>query len=206
MVSGMLFSSTKTFAQQQAVDKLAQAMTDSLSYLQLTAEQKTQALDLNKTAASSLIELGKKAKQDTSLKGKALVQQVMGVMKTRNEALTKIFTPDQQKLYQQHKIQQLADLQTKMMTTQLDLTEQQVPKVYQINLEETGEMMQDVEKLKASKGKFQKMKAAKELKSDSKSKDKSLKKILTEVQYAEYEKNKEAMHSAMKEKMKERKN
>lgn len=193
-------------AQQQAVDKLAHAMTDSLAYLQLTSQQTGSALGLNKTAATSLVQLAQKAKTDTSFKGKALCQQVMGVMKQRNAGLTKLLTPDQQKTYQQHQLQQLAELQTKMMTAQLDLTDQQVPQVYQVNLKETGEMLQDVEKLKSSERKLQKMKAAKGAKSDMKDKDKEMKKILSADQYTKYEKNKEAMQAAMKQKMEEKKN
>lgn len=192
-------------AQQQAVSKLAQNMTDSLAYLQLTDQQKTSALGLNTTAATSLVQLAQKAKQDTSFKGKALCQQVMGVMKQRNAGLTKMLTPDQQGLYKQHQVQQLADLQTKMMTTQLDLTDEQVPQVYSLNLKETGEMMQDMQKVQDSKRKLQKLRAAKSLKSDSGDKDKAMKKILSEDQYAKYEKNKEAMQAAMKEKMQEKK-
>ncbi|MFL9483200.1 hypothetical protein ACI6Q2_10525 [Chitinophagaceae bacterium LWZ2-11] len=190
---------------QSPVDKMAQKMTDSLAYLQLTDQQKSQALGFNTTAATSLIQLTQKAKQDTTLKGKALAKQVMGVMKQRNTSLKALLTPDQQKLYQAHQIEQMAELQTKMMTTQLDLTDAQVPQVYQINLKETGEMMSDAEKLKAANKKFAKFKAAKALKSDSKDKDKALKKILSPDQYDKYEKNAEEMQAEMKEKMKEKK-
>jgi len=201
----LLFASPQVKAQQDAVSKLAQAMTDSLAYLQLTDQQKPNALSLNTTAATSLVQLAQKAKQDTSLKGKALAQQVMGVMKQRNAGLKKMLTPDQQKVFQQHQLEQLAELETKMMTAQLDLTDAQVPQVYAINLKSTGEMMQDVQKVQGSKRKLQKMRAAKSLKSDSGDKDKQLKKILSEDQYAKYEKNKQAMQAAMKEKMQEKK-
>src|SRR6478736_2017589 len=187
---------------QEPVDKLAQAMTDSLAYLQLNDQQKGEAHGFNKTAATSLVQLMQKAKEDTSFKGKALAQQVMGVMKKRNDALVKILTPDQQKLYDQHKLEQIAELQTKMMATQLALTEEQVPQVYKVNLKETGEMMQGMEKVKESNRKLQKARAAKSVKSDSADKDKALKKILTPEQY---DKNKEAMQAAIKEKMQEKK-
>jgi Spy/CpxP family protein refolding chaperone len=129
----------------------------------------------------------------------------MGIMKQRNAGLTKLLTPDQQKLYQAHKVDQMADVQTKVMTAQLNLTDAQVPQVYQINKKETAEMMQDMGNLKGAKGKLGKMKAAKSLKGDSKDKDKAMKKILTADQYTVYEKNQEQMKAAMKEKMKEKK-
>ncbi|MBN9299493.1 MAG: hypothetical protein J0I41_21005 [Filimonas sp.] len=190
---------------QQATDKLAQALTDSLGYLQLSDAQKTQALGFNKTAAASLVQTAQKAKQDTTFKGKAVAKQVMGIMKQRNTALTGILNDDQKKLMQAHKIEQAAELQTKMMTAQLDLTDEQVPQVYQVNLKETQEMMGDAAKLKGAKRKLQKFKAAKALKSDSKDKDKELKKILTSDQYSKYEKSEQEMQAMMKEKMKEKK-
>jgi hypothetical protein len=190
---------------QGAVDKAAKVMTDSLAYLNLTDAQKTEAMGFNKTAATALGQLAKKAQQDTSLHGKALAKQVMGIMKQRNVSLGKILNADQTKLFQEHKLQQMAELQTKVMTTQLNLTEAQVPQVYQVNLKSTKEMMEDMGKLKEASGKFKKMKAAKGMKSDSKDKDKEMKKILNADQYAKYEKNKEEMQAAMKEKMQEKK-
>jgi hypothetical protein len=201
----MAFTISLAEGQDVMVSKIATAMTDSLAYLQLTAQQKTNAQALNTTAATSLVQIAQKAKADTSFKGKAVAQQVMGIMKQRNAGLTKMLTPDQLKLFEEHRLQQMAELQTKMMTAQLDLTDAQVPQVYAINLESTREMMEGMEKVQDSKRKLQKARAAKSIKSDSKDKDKELKKILSQDQYAKYEKNKEAMQAAMKEKMKEKK-
>ena len=191
--------------QSQAVSKLAHNMTDSLAYLQLTDKQKQDALGLNTTAAGSLVYLKQKAKVDTTLTGPTLYKQVIGIMQTRNKGLSAILVPDQQKLLAQHEAEQMADLETKMMTTQLDLTVQQVPQVYQVNLVETTAMMGDMAKLQGAKGKLAKYKDAKALKSDSKDKDEAMKKILSGSQYTIYEKNKEAMQAEMKQKMQEKK-
>lgn len=207
LVAALLLLGNNVMAQQPsgAADKIAKRMTDSLSYLSLTPQQTTSAQALNETAASALVQTVKKAKTDTSFHGKVLAQQVMGIMKQRNTGLTKLLTPEQQKLYQAHKIDQMADVQTKVMTAQLDLTDVQVPQVYQINKKKTAEMMKDMGNLKEAKGKLGKLKAAKSLKGDSKDKDKAMKKILTADQYTIYEKNQEQMKAAMKEKMKEKK-
>lgn len=190
---------------QSSASKIAKVMTDSLAYLQLTSKQASDALSLNTTAATALIQTGKKAKTDTTFRGKALAQQVMGIMKQRNAGLQKMLTPDQLKMYEQHNIERMADLQTKIMTEQLDLTEAQIPQVYRINLKETAEMMGDVSKLQDANGKLGKIKAAKSLKGDSKDKDKALKQILSSNQYSIYEKNKEEMQQAIKARMKEKK-
>jgi hypothetical protein len=187
---------------QGKIDKIAAAMTDSLSYLSLTSQQKSQVTGFNKTAATSLGQLMQKAKKDTSMQGGAITKQVMAIMKQRNDALKKMLTPDQAKSYAQHQAQQLAELQTKIMTTQLDLTDAQIPQAYSINLKSTQEMMADMDKLQDASGKLKKFKAAKGLKSDSGAKDKEMKKILSPDQYTKYQKNKEEMQAAMKEKMK----
>jgi hypothetical protein len=70
LLSIMLCGTYRAAAQTGATDKAAKAMTDSLTYLNLTPQQQTQALSLDKTAATSIDSLAKKAKQDTSLHGK----------------------------------------------------------------------------------------------------------------------------------------
>lgn len=205
LMTAMLMLIGSTAMAQDAVSKVAKNMTDSLAYLQLTPTQTTSAEALNTTAATSLVQTAKKAKTDTSFRGKALAQQVMGIMKQRNSGLQKLLTPDQTKLYQAHKISQMADVQTKIMTAQLSLTDAQVPQVYDINKKATADMMQDAEKLKGAKGKLGKLKSAKSLKGDSKDKDKDLKKILTPDQYSIYEKHEQEMKDAIKAKMKEKK-
>jgi len=118
-------------------------------------------LALNKTAANSLLQPAQKAKQDTSFKGSALCHQVMAVVKKRNTGLQPMLTPDQQKLFGQQQLEQMADLQNKMMKTQLDLTDQQVPQVYRLNLQSTTQMMADMNKLQDDQRKLAKMRDAK---------------------------------------------
>lgn len=192
-------------AQEQVIDKLATAMTDSLSYLQLTDQQISDVRGLNKNAATSLAEVTQKAKKDTSFKGKALTQQVMSIMNTRNEGLESMLTQDQKKIYEEHKAEQLAELQTKMMISQLNLNDQQIPQVYQINLESIREMLENVSDAKEATRKMEKVRTARSIKSDSKDKDKQLKKILSPDQFNKYEQSKEAQQAAIKEKMNEKK-
>jgi hypothetical protein len=187
-----------------AIKKITKVMTDSLGYLGLTSNQKTQVSGFNKTAATSLRDLGKKAKTDTSLHGRVLIGHVLDIMKQRNDELKKILTPDQAKLFQQHQAQQLADLQTKMMTTQLDLTEKQIPQVYDINLKSTQAILANMPNVRDG-NEFKKIKAGNDLKVALKDKDKEMKKILSPDQYTKYEKNKTEMQAAIKERMKKKK-
>jgi hypothetical protein len=189
-------------AQDVKPEDMAQAMTDNLSFLQLTDQQTTNVMALNKTAAQSLIQLAQKAKTDTTFKGKPLLQQVMGVMKKRNTGLSKVLSPNQLDAFQVHRIEQMADLQTRMMIVQLDLTDDQIPQVYDLNLAEAGNMIGDVENIQDSKNKWQKAKAGKTLKKDIKDKDEAMKQILSPNQYTVYEQNKAAIIAALKEKKK----
>ena len=70
LISITLLPAQRVWA-QGVTDKIAQKMTDSLAYLNLTDQQKTQATGFNKTAATSFVQLKQKMKQDTTLKGKA---------------------------------------------------------------------------------------------------------------------------------------
>jgi len=58
----------KTIAQETGlVTKMAQIMTNSLRYLQLTDQLKIEAMSLNTTGATGLVQTPQKAKADTSL-------------------------------------------------------------------------------------------------------------------------------------------
>src|ERR1700761_1939572 len=127
----LMVAGTDVIAQSSATaGKIAKAMADSLAYLQLTSDQKPTADKLNNTAASALIQAAKKAKTDTSFQGKALAGQVIGIMKQRNAGLQKILNPEQQKLFQEHQVAKMEDVQTKIMTAQLDLSDTQIQQVY----------------------------------------------------------------------------
>jgi len=90
--------------------------------------------------------------------------------------------------------EQRAKMQTSMMKTKLQLDTVQVVKVQAINLA-AAQKMDPV--IKGDGGKFAKFRQMKEIES---TKDKELKKVLTDAQYKQYE----AAKDEMKEKMKER--
>jgi len=182
--------------QPGAVEKISQSMTDSIAYLGLSVQQSNDAHQLNKVAATSLLQLGQKAKQDPSFKGTPLFEQVIAVMKKRNDGLAKILTAGQEKLLLKHKTQNIAELQTRMMAAQLDLAEEQVPMVYKCNLRETIWIMQPAEQ--SATNDTEKRQVIRALKAQSFQKDRALKQILTNEQYAIYEQNKHAMMEANK--------
>jgi hypothetical protein len=103
------------YGQSQTVTKMAQAMTDSLSYLQLTDRQQPDILGLNTTAAGSLLHLKQKAKTEKALRGSGLFNQVTRIMQMRNKALSALLSPDQKKLFAQHVPEEMAAMKLRML-------------------------------------------------------------------------------------------
>lgn len=91
-----------------------------------------------------------------------------------------------------------AQMQTNYMKESLTLTNEQVPRIEEINLKYSRKM-QDA--YNSGGGKLQRLK---KMKSISQEKDKEMKGALNPTQYATYEKNKEAMKDKMRERAKER--
>lgn len=193
-------------AQKEQITKIARVMTDTMTrQLSLSEKQAAPVQSANETAVAQLLQLAQQKTQDTTLQGSALVKQVMGIIKQRDEAVQKLLTPDQMKRYEELKTERMADLQTQMMRTQLDLTEEQVPKVYKINYKYAKIMKANMQKVKESERRRQKAQAAKSAKADSAEKDKELKAVLNPEQYKVYEKNKQEMQAAIRQKMQEKK-
>lgn len=90
-----------------------------------------------------------------------------------------------------------AEMQTEYMKESLSLTEQQVPKINEINLK-YARKMQDA--YASETRKFQRLK---KLKRVSEEKDVELKKVLDSNQYETYARNKEAMKEKMRARAKE---
>ncbi|WP_295654765.1 hypothetical protein [uncultured Mucilaginibacter sp.] len=97
--------------------------------------------------------------------------------------------------------EQRTNLQTKMMTSKLNLDTVTSQKVYAINLK-ANQKLDPLLKGDASGGRFAKLRQMKSIEDD---KDKELKKVLNPDQYKQYEAMKEEMKEKMKEKMQEKK-
>jgi hypothetical protein len=91
-----------------------------------------------------------------------------------------------------------AQMQTDYMKENLTLTEDQVPRVHEVNLK-YSQKMQDA--YNSGGGKLQKLK---KMKGINQEKDKEIKRVLTSSQYATYEKHREEMKEKMRARIKER--
>lgn len=95
--------------------------------------------------------------------------------------------------------EQRAQVQTNLMKTKLQLSEEQTTKVAAINLK-YAQKMEPV--IKGDGGKLAKFREVKKI---NEQKDGELKQVFTEEQYATYEKAKEQMKEEMKKKIQEKK-
>lgn len=91
-----------------------------------------------------------------------------------------------------------AQMQTDYMKESLTLSDDQLPRIKEINLK-YAQKMQDVYNSTSSK-----MQKFKQMKSIGQDKDKELKGVLNSTQYATYEKNKEEMKEKIKARIKEK--
>lgn len=94
--------------------------------------------------------------------------------------------------------EQRAQIQTNLMKTKLQLSEEQTTKVAAINLKYARQMEPVI------KGDGGKLAKYREVKKINEQKDAELKQVFTEEQYATYEKAKEQMKEEMKKKIKEK--
>lgn len=203
---GIIRSAQAQDTRQAKVTQIAKAMTDTMTrQLSLSKEQATSVQPINETAVTQLLELSQKKAQDSTLKGETLAKQVMGIIKQRDEAVQKLLTTEQKTRYEEVKTERMADLQTQMMRAQLDLTEEQAPKVYAINYKYAKIMKANMQKVKENERRRGKVKAARNAKEDSAEKDREMKAVLSSAQYETYQKNKQEMQAAIKQKMQEKK-
>lgn len=109
------------------------------------------------------------------------------------------FAQDKTDMMKNSTPEQRAKMLTSMMKTKLQLDTVQVVKVLAINLA-AAQKMEPV--IKGDGGRFAKFRQAKEIES---TKDKELKKVLTDAQYKQYEAGKDEMKEKMKERLQEKK-
>lgn len=198
----MIVCHSLVWCQDNQIDQLTYRMTDSLSYLQLSDKQHNQAFQINKSAATSLLHLEHISMQDSSINEREFIQQVIMIHKERNQSLLKILTGEQQELFVDHRAERLAELQTHIMISSLHLTEEQIPEVYRINLSKADEILRNADELKNSRSRTERMNVARSLRTNMKEKDSELKVILSNDQYSEYQRSREIIYAAVKERAK----
>jgi len=148
---GALALSTSAIAQDTATSntqKVAQYSTDNLtSELNLTADQVPKVQKVNVASAEAMKKLLQKYGSDTSMAStQALAKGMVAEIRANQTALKKILTPAQWTLHQQHKAERLAQTQTEIMASELNLTRQQILDVSRINMEGANQLVAALDK------------------------------------------------------------
>jgi len=125
------------------VTQVAQYATDKLkSELNLTADQIPKVQQINYAGAKKLQELLKKYDADTSAASdKALARGVITARRAQQTELKKVLTPAQWTLHQQHKAENLAQSQTEIMASDLNLSRRQILDVSKINQDGANQLV-----------------------------------------------------------------
>jgi len=152
-MAAALAVSTSAVAQDTAtttsnVQRVAQYSTDKLkSELNLTADQVPKVQKINVASTEAMQKLLAKYGSDTSAAASsALAKGMVAEIRSNQTALKKVLTPAQWTLHQQHKAERLAQTQTELMASDLNLTRQQILDVSRINLDGANQLVAALDK------------------------------------------------------------
>ncbi|AZA83037.1 hypothetical protein C1637_17135 [Chryseobacterium lactis] len=186
-------------AQIASVSTIAETMTTNLDYLNLTDNQKNKVLYFNKFAADALNALDKKVGDNSNiLNNKAITSELIGIMVQRDTSLRDILTPDQESQFEKNRVKELTSFRTLVMVPLLDLTDQQVPKVYDINLKSVQAMQDDLDKRNKSKRATSDQDARRIITNQFKNADKDFEAILSPSQITIYKNNEQLLIDAVR--------
>jgi len=206
LLTGLLTSAAQAQGMgQEIVEKTANRQTDKMkTELNLTPDQAQKVSQINMNEARGFQRAFGKYKGSADKRG--MIKEVLAVNKTREMQLRKVLTPQQWQMRQTNKPERVARMMTRMMTLQLNLTDQQVPEVEQINLTAAREMQSEVGSAGNLRGKplRERLRTVGDIKSAMEERDRSLQKVLTPEQWAIYHESHEEMKGIMREKLQER--
>ncbi|MCQ9642096.1 hypothetical protein MP478_22150 [Chryseobacterium sp. WG14] len=186
-------------AQMGSTNSIAAAMTSKMDYLNLTESQTNKALYFNKVAAESLDALDEKVGDNSNiLNNKAISSELIGIMVQRDKSLRTILTPEQMTKFEANRIKELAGYRTLVMISLLDLTDEQIPKAYTINLKAAEGMQNDLDKRNNSNKKTNDQEARRIITDGFKSVDKDFETILSPSQLKIYKDNEQLLIDAVK--------
>jgi len=190
---------------QEMAEKTANRQTTMMkTELNLTPDQAQKVSQINMTEVRGFQQVFGKYKGSGDKRG--MVKQALAVNKAREMQLQKVLTPQQRQMRQANKPERTARMMTRMMTLQLNLTDQQIPEVEQINLTAAREMQSELGSAGNLRGKSlrETLRTVGDIKSAMKERDQSLQKVLTPEQWMTYQESHEEMKEIMGEKLRER--
>jgi hypothetical protein len=206
LLAGLLTAAAPAQAMgQEIAEKVANRQTDRMkTELNLNAEQAQKVSEINLTEARKFHEMFVKYRGGADKKG--MIKDALEINRSREAQLQKVLTPQQWQRRQANKSERAARMMTRMMTLQLDLTDQQIPQVEQINLEAARVIIGELGSAAALRGKpaREKLRTIADIRSTMEDRDQSLQKVLTPEQWRTYEQDREEMKEILRERLRER--
>lgn len=203
LITGLLITAAQAQGMgQEMVEKMANKQTARMkTELNLTPDQVQKVSQINMTEVRGFQQAFGKGSADKQ----GMIQEALAVNKTREMELQQVLTPQQWQMLQAKKPERTARMLTRMMTFQLNLTDQQIPQVEQINLTAVRGMQSEM----ASAGNLQgkpmrdKLRAVRDVKSALEERDQSLRRVLTPAQWGTYQESEQEMKEMMRQKLQE---
>jgi hypothetical protein len=190
---------------QEIAEKVANRQTDRMkTELNLNADQAQKVSEINLNEARKFHEMFVKYRGSSDKKG--MIKDAIEINRSREAQLQKVLTPQQWQRRQANRSERAARMMTRMMTLQLNLTDDQIPQVEQINLEAARVIQSELGSAAALRGKpaREKLRTVADIKSMMEDRDQSLQKVLTPEQWRTYEQDREEMREILRERLRER--
>jgi hypothetical protein len=190
---------------QDIAEKVANLQTARMEKeLNLTADQASKVAQINLAEARNFQRLFNKYKAGANRQ--EMIREALAVNRSREAQLQKVLTPQQWQTRQANRAERAARMMTKLMTLQLDLTDQQIPEVEQINMTAARNIQSEMAKARVPQGAppREKLQTVVDIRSAMEERDQSLQKVLTPEQWRTYEQRREEIREIMRQRLEER--
>jgi hypothetical protein len=203
LLAGLLIAAAPAQAMgQEIAEKVANRQTDRMkTELNLNADQAQKVSEINLTEARKFHEMFVKYRGSADKKG--MIKAALEINRSRESQLQKVLTPQQWQTRQANRSERAARMMTRMITLQLNLTDEQIPQVEQINLEAARVILGGLGGPAALQGRpaREKLRTVADIRSTMEDRDQSLQKVLTPEQWRTYEQDREEMREIMRERL-----
>jgi hypothetical protein len=135
-----------------------------------------------------------------------MIREALAINRSREAQLQKVLTPQQWQTRQANRSERAARMMTRLMTLQLNLTDQQIPEVEQINMTAARNIQSELGRAGGQQGNIprEKLRTVVDIRSAMEERDQGLQKILTPEQWGIYEQRREEMREIMRQRLLER--
>jgi hypothetical protein len=206
LLTGQLITAAQAQGKgQEIAEKVANLQTARMEKeLNLTADQASKVGQINLAEARNFQRLFSKYKAGANRQ--EMIREALAINRSREAQLQKVLTPQQWQTRQANRSERAARMMTRLMTLQLNLTDQQIPEVEQINMTAARNIQSELGRAGGQQGNIprEKLRTVVDIRSAMEERDQGLQKILTPEQWGIYEQRREEMREIMRQRLLER--